>query len=882
MTAVPQAADEAPLVSTPWVVPIGAAAGLPADEVGLKARNLSRMERGGLPVPDGFVVTAAAWRAFARQSGLDRACQSALAGATRERLPALAGELAARCLSAPLPPGLESQVAAAWSALRAARVAVRSSALDEDGEDASAAGQFRSLLDRRSVDEVLSALRATWASQLAAPALTYLLDRGALRADPAMAVVVQRMVAAEAAGVLFSQRGAQDLLVEAVPGLGDALVDGAVNPERVALSPAGEPRTPLGPGSVLDAATLLTLARLARRVEAVLGPGLDLEWAREAGRVELLQARPITRSVRPGGEGRVRWTAANTQEALVDPVTPLTWSLLAPLVEAGRRDLFRLAGFAEIEGPGYMRLFGGVPYFNPDYFRRFLDQIPGLSRNVFDALIFGEGARELTVSLPRANARTLRLLLLFLLVRVAARERFELFGRVFMLRLGRLTKLDLGRLSDEELLAVRRRATRLLEGALRRHVLGTAISGAAYLLLDMFLRRSGAEPALGSGLVARLTAGASGNAVAVGGVRLEELARAAARQEALAGVLAGGWSGAGPEPGWEADLARAGVQGRWLLAELRRFLREHGHRCEKEAELLEPRWGDDPAVLLRVLASLVRAVRAEAPVRRQRHDEPRLRREARRLAGRVTRFLRGESALERWLPARQVAFRLLLREARRYAPYRENLKDRALRALHQLRRVFLEAGQRLVRRGLLAAPEEVFFLEIGEVEAALLGRAGPGLSELVAARRAERAAQLAAGQPPRHVIEVPGAAPRPVHESGERGAGLLEGVGVSGGKVSGVARVLAGTHEAARLGPGEIVVARVVNAGWTPLFHLAGGIVAEVGGVLSHAAIVAREYGLPAVFGAAGAARIPDGARITVDGDLGIVTIDEADAPARS
>ena len=873
--------DDPALSSTPWVLSLGEAAEVPVAQVGLKARNLGRLERGGLPVPDGFVITAAAWRAFARAAGLDAACARELQGPPpRERLPEIAARLEETCRQAPLPPALEEAVRAALTRLRAPRVAVRSSALDEDGEEASAAGQFRSLLDRRGTDEVLAAVRATWASLLLAPALTYLRDRGALRPDPSMAVVVQRMIAPDAAGVLFSQRDGEGMLVEAVAGLGTSLVDGAVNPERVALGPQGEPPADLPADALLDRATLLTLARLARRVEAVLGPGLDLEWAREGGRVELLQARPITRSARPGGDGRVRWTAANTQEALLEPVTPLTWSLFAPLVEAGRRDLFRFAGFEEIPGPGYMQVFGGLPYFNPDYFRRFLDQIPGLSRNVFDALIFGEGPRAVELSLPHVSRRTLRLGLLFLLVRLLARERFELFQRVFMVRLGRLARLDLARLSDEELLQVRARTTVLLEGALRRHVLGTAISGAAYLLLELFLRRSGAEGAFPSGLVARLTAGATGNAVALCGRRLEELARAAAGQERLAAGIAGA---AGPD--WEARLAGLGSEGRWLLGELRRFLREHGHRCEKEAELLEPRWGDDPGVLLGVLGSFVSAARGEGPgLRRLRQDEARLQREARVLAGRVSRFLAGGSLLERLLPARRLAFRALLREARRYAPYRENLKDRALRALHLLRRVFLELGARLTRRGLLGRAEDVFFLELPELEEALLGRGAPDLAARVATRRAEREERLRAGAPPRYVIQVPGEPPRPVHVRGDaREAGLLEGVGVSGGKVSGVARVLQGMEDAPRLRPGEVIVARVVNAGWTPLFHLAGGIVAEVGGVLSHAAIVAREYGLPAVFGAEGATRIPDGAQITVDGDLGIITIDAARAadPAR-
>ena len=126
-----------------------------------------------------------------------------------------------------------------------------------------------------------------------------------------------------------------------------------------------------------------------------------------------------------------------------------------------------------------------------------------------------------------------------------------------------------------------------------------------------------------------------------------------------------------------------------------------------------------------------------------------------------------------------------------------------------------------------------------------------------------------------HLVGVSKFCTQPALADVPRIGGLLEGVGASAGKVTGTARVLRSPDDAARLGPGEIIVARVVNAGWTPLFHLAGGVVAEVGGALSHAAIVAREYGLPAVFGAAGATRIPDGATLCVDGDLGIVTVAE-------
>jgi pyruvate,water dikinase len=573
--------------------------------------------------------------------------------------------------------------------------------------------------------------------------------------------------------------------------------------------------------------------------------------------VHVLQARPITRELR-SAPARVRWSAANTQEALLDPVTPLTWSLLAPLVESGRRALFAGAGFQEIDDHEYMRLFYGVPYFNPEYFRRFLAQIPGAPENIFDALIFGEGEQVIEFHLPAFTRRTARVTALFVLARLAARERFEVFQRVFAIKLRALRRRGVEGLTDAELLSLRRDATDLLEGALRRHVLGTAISGCSYLLLGMLLERTGAAHALEGGLTQRLTSGASGNPLAQVSERLEELAR---RVEE------------GEEPS-DDRLVR-------LLTESG-FLREFGHRCEKEAELSEPRWADDPQVLVAVLRSYVQALRSGTGLTRLREREARLAAEASVLADRVSRFLARSSLAERLLPAKRTLFRALLREARRYAPYRESLKDRGLRALHLLRRVFLEAGTRLVSRGVLDRPDDVFFLLVADVETALplpvADARRLGLRSTVAANRAERARNLGT-EPPAHVLVAPGLPPQPVPP--QTLGSLLEGVGVSSGRITGIARVLKSMDEAERLAPGEILIARVINAGWTPLFHLAGAIVADVGGVLSHGAIVAREYGLPAVFGAAGASQIPDGSRVTVDGNLGVVTVEQPPDRAR-
>lgn len=788
--------------------------------IGPKAHRLAQLTRAGLPVPAGLVVPAAVLKAtLGDLNGMSEA------------------ECAARAHTAPLPEELRDALAAALVELdQGAGVAVRSAGLSEDAAGASAAGIYETTLACNDPPAVEAALRRCWASLWGSAAQAYADQAPQTRS---MSVLVQRMIEPRSAGVLFTSREDAEVWIEAVPGRGEALVSGEADPVRYRLPAEGPLEVEGEPADLLAAGEPDALVELARAAEGALGRGLDLEWAIDAqGDPWLLQARPVTRPLGAGPK-RTLWTAANTQEALLDPVTPLTWTLFTPLVERGRSEFFRFAGLREIPGD-YMRLFAGRPYFNPDYFRAFLRQIPGAPDNVFDALIFAEGAPSIDFRPREFDGTSLRLLALFVAARVLARERFELFLRWFDAALGRLTLRPLSSLYDAELLELREQATELLESALRRHVLGTAIAGGSYLLLDLFLRHAGSPETATPGLAARLTSGASGNALARSSAALEELARRWARGERR------------PE-------------------DLERFLAEHGHRCEKEAELLEPRWADAPRTVQEVLDQYVAAAeRGELTDLRQREVE--LSERARALAHEVAGQLRRSSWLERLLPLKRLAFGYLLREARRYAPYRENLKDQALRALHLLRRVFLEAGRRLSARGLLSAPEDAFFLELAVLEAGLRGERDD-LRELVAAARAERERFLATPAADR-VIEVPGQAPRLLPAAvAERG--LLEGVGVSSGQVRATARVLSSMDEAARLGAGEVLVARVINAAWTPLFHLAGAVVAEVGGLLSHGAIVAREYGLPAVFGVRGASSIPDGATVVVDGDAGLITIEE-------
>jgi pyruvate,water dikinase len=233
-----------------------------------------------------------------------------------------------------------------------------------------------------------------------------------------------------------------------------------------------------------------------------------------------------------------------------------------------------------------------------------------------------------------------------------------------------------------------------------------------------------------------------------------------------------------------------------------------------------------------------------------------------------------------------VAFRFLLRWAGHSAPYRENLRFHALRTLEQVRLVFLEIGRRLAAAGALDRAEDVFFLEAGEALGALRGRAPGALAERARARRAAYDAAFAK-VPPKflnddgteaHVgpARPPAApAPAPAPEGGAARPRVLHGVPVSGGRVTGRVRLVERLEDGWTLKPDEILLARAATPSWTPLFFFARGVILDIGGMLSHCAVIAREYGIPCVVGLKTAtAAIPDGSVVTVDADRGEVVIE--------
>jgi len=311
-------------------------------------------------------------------------------------------------------------------------------------------------------------------------------------------------------------------------------------------------------------------------------------------------------------------------------------------------------------------------------------------------------------------------------------------------------------------------------------------------------------------------------------------------------------------------------EGQVFLERWNDFMHRHGHHARGEVELSNPRWAECPDYVLNMVRGYVEAINAG-------HLGPVVRRDA-LAAERVALENKCLGSLRN--PLKRALFRFVLRRAQKGGQLRENLKSELIRFFTGLRRFLLELGRRLAKRGQLADANDIFFLEIEELQPGFLWDVRTDLRALVARRRAEyeRNSKLT---PPSIVVgrfDPDRFAPEAV----DHGTNVFRGLGVSAGTVTGRARVILRSDASERVQPGEILVAPFTDPGWTPYFVTAAGIVMDMGGMLSHGSIVAREYGIPAVVNVGPATQIiRTGQWLELDADRGVVKVLDA-APETS
>ena len=845
---------------------------------GAKAANLARLLQAGVATAPGVVIPVEALSEHLRRAGSGGAVQWLR---DDEELRARVAALREVVLGTPLAPALTQALAGYYAKLPVGmRLAVRSSAVGEDDATASFAGQFDTRLDVDSLAVLAPAVCEVWASLFGERVVRYARRVG--RMPGGLAVILQQQVDARLSGVLFTRdpisSGSDAMLVEYCAGLGSRLVGGEITPARVRIDRrtliAVEEQAPPEalPLELVRSPLLAEIARVGLKLERVFGAAQDVEWSIDAaGQVIVLQSRPITTVP------KTVWSNANIAENFPEPVSPFLHSFVARGYAAYFRNLGVAFGISrrrmnalddaleQIVGTHAGRL-----YYNLSNIHSVLHLAPGgawLARsfNQFTGAERSPQPRRVDLSFAARVVELIRIAVKvpwqYLTVQRRA-ARFEATANAFAAHtapdlLPTLSELELAQ-HIRAFLDIR--LLRWTDAALADTAAMVCYGVLKALLARWFPRRDQI------GLQNDLLKGLPGLASAAPVERLwalSQIARADARVHRLLCEA-------------PADVVLEQLRLREFSAfrvELDEYFARWGFRYSGELMLTQPTPQEQPLPVIRLLQTYVRSQHtgpAELSAAQARARE----RETERVAAVLTPY-----AWQRALPlmSRATWFRIALRATQGAIRLRERVRMKQALLYTRLRHVALALGDRLTARGLLKTRGDVFFLTVDEAISFASGSALLPVTTLaiVDARKREHAA-CEKLQPPDDLTLEPGkqwtpalaATPfAPAHAGGR-----MYGSGACGGSVLGTAAVALDVQDADRIGAGRILVTRQTDPGWASVFFLVKGLVVERGGMLSHGAIIAREYGIPAVVGVADATRIiRDGDLVRVDGDLGVV-----------
>jgi pyruvate,water dikinase len=850
------------------------------ERVGGKGASLARMAAAGLPVPPGFHITTAAYRRFVDENHLAEKILSAAAEAEGSEPAALeraSEQIQALFAQGRMPGEIAEMIGERYGEMGGdLAVAVRSSATAEDLPGMSFAGQLETYLNVRGGDEVIDAVRRCWASLWTGRAIGYRARQGIRPEEVSMAVVVQQLIPADAAGVLFTANpmtGARgELMINAAWGLGEAIVSGRVTPDTMVIDkktgaiaseeisskevmtvrlaegtreepvPAAKRRQ-----AALEPSQAAELARLGVTIEQLYGQPMDIEWAMCDGRIFIVQARPVTALPEPRAapdwktpRKGARYFRQSVAELLPEPLSPLFETLALPQWnEATQQIMTQSMGLKSVS-------FALVTIHDYVYYEMALNarQTAGL---VFSFLMHG---RTLARMWRRAVPHW-------------ADDVRPHYAQVTAEWTGR----DLAATPSPELLAG---AQRIVAAAASYYVsvqlvLGPPVVSEALFtaVYNLLIKRKSDPPALTFLL-------GFDNQPMRAEKSLYDLAMWARGDGELAGYLARA-SGKEITAAYESQMTpiAAGKSWREFCARLTEHLNRFGHAVY-DLDFAKSVPADAPASLLETVKYFV-AGQGRSPYERQAAATAAREKAAASLQARLGWF-------------RRRLFRRVLGWAQRSAPLREDsLADVGL-GWPALRRIVRELGRRMAAAGAIEERDEVFWLKWEEVEAATraldAGQPVEDYRRAIAERRETWQREHSATPPVllplkggSRILGLDLSNMMPARSSQAAG-NTIKGIGASPGRVTGPACVIHGPEEFDQMKPGDILVAKITTPAWTPLFALASGIVTDVGGPLSHSSIVAREYGVPAVLGTGvSTQRIRSGQHITVDGDGGVVTM---------
>jgi phosphohistidine swiveling domain-containing protein len=854
--------------------------------VGGKAVGLARLMAAGMAVPDGFCVTAEAYHQALRAIGFSSAERW-------KRAIAQTDEARREVLNESRSIILKTDVSLLASLCveeihriadrQERRWAVRSSATNEDGWEASFAGLYRTEL-AISPTEFGQAIKNIWASIWDERVVAYVVKSGTTGSPPAMAVVIQPMLDAQVAGVAYSIHPvtghANQVTINVVRGLAVPLVEGLVapdqyvvelgendqsgyirrrilaqQPEQLVMGAGGLCKKPLSVAEreqpALSEQQLLGVARLAKRIEHIVQYPVDMEWAFEGEGLWVLQARPIA-AVKPSSEltdDECEWSRTNFKETMPEVPSPMGRSFLESFMEGYILSHYRRLGCRIPQGLSSVRTLHGRPYLNVSLFHSLVGQLRG--EPLFNVEQMGGE--------PLRTAPAVTALGWFALIRA---------GWLMWREMGRVTKsgprwfAEMKKLADSyrrdciEHFSIEELTASLDELGLwldRREVTFGIAAGVGQCLqtFSILLPRW-----LGDDWRSLLNAALQGQGTVISAqqiIRLAELVEMARADEAVSRELLRERS--------IFSSFRQTMRGRPFLDAFDRYLEDYGHRGLSESDVMSPRFADKPEVLLAVITVQLRGpaeTQADIAERQRSIREKAL----------TTIRARCGWRLDRW-----AIFQWWYRRLCRFYALREANRHHLMYYSTAARNLLLRFGEWLAERGVLTARDDVFFLTWGE-RMELSSGISKDWAALVQARRVERECWMKIQVPDtiRDWEEVTKGHQESVLPGPE---GVWRGIPISLGCVAGPVRVVRSMEDWPKVKKGDILFVPVIDPGMAPLFGIVAGLVVEMGGTLSHGAIIAREYGLPAVVNVGKVTeQLRDGDRIRLDAGAGEIRLD--------
>ena len=848
-------------------------------QAGNKAVNLAEIARAGFLVPAGFCITAAAYLDYLAANGLEPAVH-ALLSLPAARIADAASGVQEMIRTGHLNAEVHQAILRAYQKLMTDKgpgpLAVRSSATVEDLPTASFAGQQATLLNVRDEQQLLQAILECWASLCSPQAVLYRARQGQVQQCPVIAVLVQLMMDAEAAGVAFSLHpttGEEKVVVEGAFGLGETVVSGGsdvdcylasretcaeIEPpliahklqKRVMVAQGGLQSVEV-PAKMRDA-RVLTPQQVKQVAEAVLalerhfGCPQDMEWAFADGKLYILQSRPITTSARSFftdvfPEDDSIWTSGFLNERFPLPVSPLGWSVIRePLEKLAFRDPLRYLGLRDADQLRITKMYRGHPYVNMLVFQTLYKVFPDSLLPEDAYRYFPDGKTELRrqVKYPRSlfDPRFLLSIIRSFLQQPAVWSPWHNYRvwAAFTTRHDRCSqqlKAEFQALrehdgTEQQIWTIIDKAQQLNAELLSLHRWSLTHADLTYTLLRRLLRSWAAQENATKPCTCLVT-----------------------------GL---------PNKSLEIDRALchlAQIQDATAFAEaLAAFLSLYGHRSF-HLDIYHPFFADEPGQVTELVERL----------RHKRGGPGDDQAASREQAQRTVYKLLGAGLLGQ---LKRTIFDHVLYLTQHYMPLREEQRFYWQRTLALMRKLFLLLGKHMTESGVLNHHEHIFFLTKAEIEAYVHGRVNVESYATLAITRQQQFARLCQEFDIAPDLAYPPflRGNQPLEMAGYKHERQFKGRAVSPGLARGRAVVLFSPAEFHKVKTGDVLVTRGVDPGWTPIFNLLSALVLEHGGQLSHGAVVAREYGLPAVTGIPGITQLlHDGDQVVVDGLNGIV-----------